>query len=159
MYQKALVLTFLAALLVALAPTGVDGQCACYAADPQGPYFDVNTVETLTGQITSVERVEALRKGWGDGIHLEMDVGGEALMAHLGPAWFMDNQAEEFEKGDEVEVTGSIVTVDGARQIIAATVRRGDTVLHLRNEEGYPNWQAWRRTDGQHRCGLGPPGS
>jgi hypothetical protein len=42
-------------------------------------------------------------------------------------------------------VRGSRVTFDGKPAIIAATVRKGDEELALRDAAGRPVWSGWRR--------------
>jgi hypothetical protein len=159
MLQRVAVAVLLAGALMVVLVGTIEGQCACYTADPQGPYYDAATVETVTGEIAAVERVTAKRRGWGQGVHAELSTSDGTLNVHLGPAWYLDNQEEQLEAGTEVEVTGSMVEVDGVTQMIAAEVRMGDTVVMFRNEAGYPNWAAWRRGPGPHRCGArgGPP--
>jgi hypothetical protein len=44
-----------------------------------------------------------------------------------------------------VEVKGSRVTFEGKPAIIAAEVKKGDEVLKLRDENGFPMWSGWRR--------------
>jgi hypothetical protein len=48
-------------------------------------------------------------------------------------------------KGDKIEVKGSRVTISGKPAIIAAEVKKGDTILVLRDSAGIPAWAGWRR--------------
>ena len=70
--------------------------------------------------------------------------GGDELV-HLGPAWYVENQDTRIAKGDRVEVEGSRVTLGGSPVILAARVHKGDQVLQLRDETGFPVWAGWRR--------------
>ena len=49
------------------------------------------------------------------------------------------------EAGDLVVVKGSRVTFAGNPAIIAAEVKKGDAVLKLRDENGFPAWAGWRK--------------
>jgi hypothetical protein len=46
---------------------------------------------------------------------------------------------------NKVEVKGSRITFGGKPVIIAAEVKKGDEVLKLRDDAGFPVWIAWRR--------------
>lgn len=63
---------------------------------------------------------------------------------HLGPVWYLERQEFELKVGDEVRVKG-MCEKDGKLKVIAFEVTRGDHVLHLRDAQGRPNWEAWRR--------------
>ena len=45
---------------------------------------------------------------------------------------------------DNVTITGSKVTYEGNQVIIAKEVTKGDLVLKLRDDSGYPLWSGWR---------------
>ncbi len=159
MFHRILIAILIAIALIGILPSVLNGQCACYTEDPQGPYFDAATVEAVGGTIKDILYVEAKRRGMGQGVHLELETVDGVLNVHLGPAWFLDNQEQKLEAGATVEVLGSVVTTNGERQLIAAEVRTEDGLLALRNDTGYPNWRAWRRGPGPYRCGRpgGPP--
>ncbi|MEM4408186.1 MAG: hypothetical protein QXI19_05520, partial [Candidatus Caldarchaeum sp.] len=61
------------------------------------------------------------------------------------PGWFIENQDVRIEPQDKVSVTGSRINFEGKPAIIAREVRRGDEVLMLRSETGFPLWAGWRR--------------
>jgi hypothetical protein len=64
---------------------------------------------------------------------------------HLGPGFYIENQDVKLQAKDKVEVKGSRVTFDGKPAIIAAEVKKGDEVLKLRDDAGFPAWIGWRR--------------
>ena len=80
--------------LIVVAVGTLEGQCACYTADPQGPYYDAATVETLTGEIVAVDRVTAKRRGWGEGVHAELATPAGPWHVHLGPAASLHNRGK-----------------------------------------------------------------
>jgi hypothetical protein len=106
--------------------------------------YNPATVETLSGEVVSVEKITP-KKGMQSGIHLILKTSKETIPVHLGPAWFIERLDAKIEKGDKVEVKGSRVTVSGKPAIIAAEVKKGESVLVLRDSAGVPVWSGWRR--------------
>ncbi|HXH11833.1 MAG TPA: DNA-binding protein [Alphaproteobacteria bacterium] len=114
---------------------------------PGGQYhrmYDPKTVETIKGEVVSVDRLTPM-KGMGQGVHMTLKTATETVSVHLGPAWYLENQDVELAPQETVEVTGSRITFDGRPAIIAAEVRKGEEVLKLRDDNGYPVWAGWRR--------------
>ncbi len=103
-----------------------------------GRIYNPQTVETLSGQVVSVETFSG--QGGYRGIHLTLKTDKETIPVHLGPSWYMDQQAIKFAAKDPVEVTGSRVTFDGKPAIIAAEVKKGGQSLKLRDANGIPLW-------------------
>ncbi len=99
--------------------------------------FDPATVTTVSGEVTDVHRLEAMR---GQGVHLDLKTADGVLAVHLGPAWFLDKQALKVQKGDALEVTGSKVQLGAGPALIAQMVKRGDASLTLRDANGVPVW-------------------
>jgi hypothetical protein len=64
----------------------------------------------------------------------------------LGPVWYLERQEFELKPGDEVQVRGMCEKErDGRLQVVAFQVIHKDHVLHLRDDLGRPNWEAWRK--------------
>jgi hypothetical protein len=105
--------------------------------------FDQKTVETIKGQVTSVETFTP-RRGMSGGVHLNLKTDKETVSVHLGPSWFLENQDVKIEKGDKIEVAGSRLTFNGAPALIATHIKKGSAVLKLRDDDGYPVWAGWR---------------
>jgi len=80
------------------------------------------------------------------GVHLMVKTAKEILSVHLGPGWYIENQDTKIEPKDKVEVAGSRITLEGKPVIIAAEVKKGDEILKLRDENGFPLWSGWRRS-------------
>lgn len=106
--------------------------------------YNAATVETISGTVEAVDRTKPMR-GMNEGIHLMLKTSKETIPVHLGPSWFIERLDTKIEKGDKIEVKGSRVTIAGKAAIIAAEVRKGDSVLKLRDEAGIPAWSGWRR--------------
>jgi hypothetical protein len=114
---------------------------------PTGQYgrmYDPKTVETISGEVVSVDRFTPM-KGMGQGVHMTVKTATETVPVHLGPSWYLENQDVKLAPKDTVEVTGSRITFQGKPALIAAEVRKGDEVLKLRDDSGYPVWAGWRR--------------
>lgn len=106
--------------------------------------YNPATVETLSGTVEAVEKITPM-KGMNYGIHIVLKTDKETIQVHLGPGWYIERLDTKIEKGDKVEVKGSRVTIAGNPAIIAAGVKKGDSVLKLRDENGIPVWSGWRR--------------
>jgi len=65
---------------------------------------------------------------------------------HLAPVWYLERQEFMLQPGDKVRVKGmSEPEKDGKVRVVAFELTRGDYVLHLRDSQGRPNWEAWRQ--------------
>ena len=106
--------------------------------------YDPKTVETISGEVVSVEKIPAT-KGRGDGVHLTLKTDKETIPVHLGPGWYIEHQDTKIEPKDRVDVTGSRVLSEGKPAIIAAEVKKGNEILKLRDDNGFPFWAGWRR--------------
>ena len=106
--------------------------------------YDPAAVTTITGEVLSVQEVVPAQ-GMMPGIHLNVKTAEGELPVHLGPAWYVERLDTPIEAGDKIEAKGSRVTIDGKAALIAAEVRKGNSVLILRNEAGVPAWAGWRR--------------
>ena len=106
--------------------------------------YDPKTVETVSGEVVSVDTLTPM-KGMGYGVHLLLKTDKGSISVHLGPGWYIENQDVKVEPKDQVQVRGSRITFDGKPAIIAAEVTRGDEILRLRDDVGFPLWSGWRR--------------
>lgn len=67
---------------------------------------------------------------------------------HLGPVWFLERQEFELRPGDEVRVKGVCekpAEGKGHQAVVAYELTKGDFVLLLRDAQGRPYWEAWRK--------------
>jgi hypothetical protein len=128
------------------------GGCPCCAGagGPQagapgaGRMYDPDTVTTLRGTAAAVD-VMPSRGGREGGLHLTLDAEGQAMEVHLGPTWFLQREGLAIAKGDVLEVTGSVVELDGAKALIARELKKGGKSVALRDEQGIPAWSGRQR--------------
>jgi len=106
--------------------------------------YNPKTVETISGTIESVDKITPM-KGMYYGIHLSLKTDKETMPVHIGPGWYIERLDTKIEKGDKIEVKGSKVIMMGKPAIIAAEVKKGESVLKLRDENGIPVWAGWKR--------------
>ncbi len=109
--------------------------------------YNPQTVETIRGQVVRVETATPMR-GMGRGVHLVVRTDSGTIPVHLGPSWFIENQETQIEPDDQVEITGSQITINGRPALIASQVRKDGQVLQLRDPSGRPVWAAWRSRGG-----------
>lgn len=113
-----------------------------------GGMYNPKTVETVSGEVTSVEQVHGKgggRRSGGHGVHLILKTDKGEISVHLGPSWYLDKQALKIAAGDRIEVRGSRIAFEGEPAIIAAAVKKGDQSLRLRDDSGLPVWQGQGR--------------
>ncbi len=105
--------------------------------------YDPKTVQTVSGTILSVDRVNADRPMRG-GVHLTLQTATQTLDVALGPAFYIDGLKTKFEKGDSIDVKGSLVKIAGKDVLIAAEVKKNGETIVLRDENGVPAWAGRR---------------
>jgi hypothetical protein len=111
---------------------------------PYGRLYNPKTVETVSGEITSVEKITPGR-GMSRGVHITLKTDkAELLPVHLGPEWYIDRQTVVLKQGDKVQIRGSRITFQDKPALIAAEVTKGDETLVLRDANGVPAWAGWR---------------
>ena len=109
-----------------------------------GRMYDTKTIETISGEVERIDMITPM-KGMSGGVHLLVKTDKEPISVHLGPSWYIENQDVKIQPRDKVEITGSRITFDGKPAIVAKEVKKGDEVLNLRDDSGYPVWSGWRR--------------
>jgi hypothetical protein len=90
---------------------------------------------------------ETLEETMHPGMALVMETKTQARVhVHLGPVWYLERQDFELKPGDEIRVKGMCEQEKDQRlRVIAYELTKGDYVLHLRDSQGRPNWEAWRK--------------
>jgi hypothetical protein len=100
--------------------------------------YDPKTVETVSGEVISVDKITD--QGTGYGLSLTLKTSKETILVYLGPGWFLAKQDLTFAPKDQVEITGSQITFQGKPALIAARLKKGDKSLELRDPAGIPAW-------------------
>ena len=112
---------------------------------PMGPmHYDVATEVTLTTIIDEVKTMPAPGRGPG-GVHLMISTPSGPMEVHVGPAAFLEANNAEFAKGDWITVIGSKVKMGDADVVLARQITKGQQVLLLRDEKGFPLWSGAAR--------------
>lgn len=127
---------------------------------PRAPYakmYDVQTIETIAGEVLAVERITPMIV-MSYGVHIVLQTDTDTISVHLGPGWFIENQDVKIAPRDKIEIQGSRITFEGKPAIIAAEVKKGDDVLMLRDAGGYPVWSGWRCNKQHHDNNVGDLG-
>jgi hypothetical protein len=97
------------------------------------------------GKVVQV-RTEMLEEGMHPGMAILVDTKTQGqVLVHLGPVWYLERQDFEIKPGDELGIKGMCDKKEGRLDVIAFEVTRGDFVLQLRDAQGRPNWEAWRK--------------
>jgi DNA/RNA endonuclease YhcR with UshA esterase domain len=104
--------------------------------------YDPQTETTIKGTIEAVNQVHGRQGCCGE--HLSLNTGTALVQVHVGPAAYVKQQQFSFVKGDEIEVTGSKIELNGKDVIIAREIRKQGKTLVLRSPQGIPNWAGSR---------------
>jgi hypothetical protein len=104
-------------------------------------FFDPNTVETLTGEVVSVQRGPVRQGGKGNLVRFTLKTDKGPVQVFLGPAKYVDAQTVKLTQKDQVEVKASRITgPQGKTTFTAAEVTKGGQVMKLRDDQGTPLW-------------------
>jgi hypothetical protein len=140
----ALILTFCVQTQEALSQGRGQGFRPC----PYSPY-SCPVKETCKPFDESGKVAQVLTESLGDGMYpgmaLLLDTKNRGqVRVHLGPVWYLERQEFQLAPGEEVRVKGMCDQKDGKTEVVAFELSRGNYVLHLRDTQGRPNWEAWR---------------
>ena len=150
-FMIALALVAVAAMVFAGASAANCGKCGKHGKGHSGcavqsdcPGYDKATMTTFKAKVVAIEneKCEGCNMTHAD---LVVDMDGEKVSVRLGPSWYIDKQDELLEKGDVVEIFASKVKHGDDDVLVAGKITKGDDVLMLRDENGRPAWQGWRR--------------
>ncbi|HEY9799309.1 MAG TPA: hypothetical protein V6D25_03045 [Leptolyngbyaceae cyanobacterium] len=106
--------------------------------------YNLQTLETLSGEVVSVNTSVPMQR-MSHGVHLALKTAKETISVHLGPSWYIENQGIQIQPGDKIQVKGSRINFAGQPTIIAAEVKKGNVVMKLRDNNGFPVWSGWRK--------------
>lgn len=112
---------------------------------PRGPRYDPKTEVTVTGTVEKVTEHAGKGGGCCTGRHVSLRTAEGTLDVHLGPSDYWEKHGFELAAGDQIQVTGSKIEVDGSPVLLAREVRKGDKTVALRDAQGIPAWSRGRR--------------
>jgi len=98
-----------------------------------------------TGKVVQVQSV-MIETGMYPGMAVLVDTKTKGeLLVHLGPVWYLERQEFDLKPGDEVGIKGMCDKLNGKTVLVAYELTKGNHVLSLRDAQGRPNWEAWRK--------------
>jgi hypothetical protein len=140
---------WLVMILMVPLPTMSQGRGQGFRPCPYAPYQcsakGLCKPMTIAGKISRVF-TETLQDNMYPGMAIIVDTKDHGqVRVHLGPVWYLERQEFNLQPGQEVQVLGVCLEEKGQTRLIAAQVAVGDHVLMLRDPEGRPMWEAWRK--------------
>jgi len=127
-------------LSLALAAITLPARAEQKTAHGSVPKYDPATEAVFKGTVQDVvDRQCPVSGGLGSHILLKL-ADGSTIEVHLATTKFVKTYELIFNKGDEIEVTGSKVKFEGADTIFAREVKRGNDTFVFRDKEGNPVW-------------------
>jgi hypothetical protein len=106
--------------------------------------FDLKNMVEVKGEVLEVSNSQET-KDEKHGVYLVLAAKKEQVPVHLGPLWYITRQPYYFKKGDKIQVKGSKVTFKDVEIIVASEIRKEKMQMTLRDENGAPMWQSWRK--------------
>jgi len=102
--------------------------------------YNPQTVTTVKGVVESLDTLppKSPAPGAMRTAVLKTDQGN--IMVYLAPDSFLEQEKISLKAGDELEVTGSKVTLGQQPAVIAKDLRVGGKSINLRNDRGVPVW-------------------
>jgi hypothetical protein len=104
------------------------------------PKYNRETEATFRGTVEEVkDRICPVSGGMGAHLILKLGI-GKTIEVHLASTKFVRTYELLFNKGDELEVTGSKVSFGGVDTIFAREIKRGNDTFMFRDKQGNPLW-------------------
>ena len=113
-----------------------------FGVKPRGPteqgaaLYNIATESTLKGVVRAVEDYTCAVSESEIGRHLRLQTATGMVEVHLAPARVMRSQKFTFSPGDQIEVLGSKLSLQGQESIIAREITRGNESFFIRDREG-----------------------
>jgi hypothetical protein len=130
--------SLLALLVIALFVLSIN-TWAQKPASNTGPKYDLTTETKLKGTVEEIK--QDTRPGEGE--HLMVRAGTQAILVHVAPELFLTDIEFAVAKGDQVEIVGSKLKIDGVDEILAKEITKGENTVTLRDKKGVPVWDGW----------------
>lgn len=132
-------------ILLGAGPSWGQAWWAAAARAAKKTQYDRGTAETLRGTVIEVEQLAPRRVERLSQVHLLLKTGGETIVVKLGPESWLAQHNFTLAPGDEVNITGSMISRPRQSFFIAGEVNKGNQVLRLRDENGRPLWALGRK--------------
>lgn len=107
------------------------------------PGYNTKAATTFQAKVVSINREKCEGCGM-TYVDLVVKTEADEATVRLGPAWYIDNQEDLLKTDDVVDIYASRAAEDGDF-FVAGKITKGDDVLILRDKDGRPMWQGWRR--------------
>lgn len=109
------------------------------AKSVSSPKYDFATETKLKGTVEEVRMVP----GHDEGTHVLLRTGGDVVLVHIAPPEFLKEFEFPVNKGDQLQVVGSKLTIDNQVEVLAKEITKGDNSCTLRDKKGVPVWSLW----------------
>lgn len=103
------------------------------------PKYDFATETTLKGTVEEVRLIP----GPNEGTHVMLKTASETVLVHIAPPEFLKEFEFPVNKGDQLQVTGSKLMIDGQEEVLAKEITKENNSFTLRDKKGVPVWTAW----------------
>jgi DNA/RNA endonuclease YhcR with UshA esterase domain len=104
------------------------------------PTYDLTTEFRVKGLVVATnDHFCPMCGGMGSHLMLEAE-NGTVVEVHLAPTKFINEYHLVIVPGDNIEVLGSSVTIDGTTALVAREVTRGQETFVFRYADGKPAW-------------------
>ncbi|MCC5832347.1 MAG: hypothetical protein JJU12_04815 [Chlamydiales bacterium] len=102
--------------------------------------FDAKNIESVNGEVEDVVRVQFPDKDTYLIAIISSTGNGGRMALNLGPAWFLEEKGFSVNEGDEIQVKGSKVRVNGRNLLLVTELTMDGRSLNIRDKEGSPLW-------------------
>ncbi len=101
--------------------------------------YDAEKVQTQKGYVVSVQKFNLINQP-APYIQFILKTNDAEYTVELGPEGYVNEQGLLLVTREEIEVTGSVCTIDDKKVIYASSLKKGGTLFNLRTKNGCPLW-------------------
>ncbi len=125
-------------------------QCTIFSQKP-GHFYNVDTEKKIKGKIQNI----VMESRYKDAspfliVVVEEKKTEEVYNVEISPVRFFTH---DFHKGEDLEVTGSLYSKEGEKNIIARQIRFRGEIIILRDKKGFPAWRGGEMKQKKRRKG------
>ena len=113
-----------------------------FGVKPRGPaeqgaaLYNVATETSIKGVVRAIEDFTCPVSENEIGRHIRLQTSAGMMQVHLAPARVMRSQRFSFSPGEQIEVLGSRVRLQGEESLIAREITRGNESFFVRDRQG-----------------------